>query len=74
MAVTDPGGPRGPLGPVKISHKKMAAKGSRIDFMFLAPLTRLLDPLLHGDDWTFTSMDTKIGSPTFYTWDLKSTH
>ena len=20
-----------------------------------------------NDDWTFTSMDTKIGSPTFYT-------
>ena len=26
-----------PPGPVKISHKKMATKGSRIDFMFLAP-------------------------------------
>ena len=25
-----------PSGPVKISHKKIAAKGSRIDFMFLA--------------------------------------
>ena len=24
----------------------MATKGGRIDFMFLAPLTRLLDPLL----------------------------
>ena len=23
--------------------------------------------LIHDDDWTFTSMDTKICSPTFYT-------
>ena len=38
-SVADPGGARGacPPGPVKISHKKMAAKGTRIDFMFLAP-------------------------------------
>ena len=28
--------------------------------------------LIHIDDWTFTSMDAKIGSPTFYTWGLKS--
>ena len=26
-----------PPGPVKIGHKKMATKGGRIDFMFLAP-------------------------------------
>ena len=26
-----------PPDPVKISHKKMAAKGSRINFMFLPP-------------------------------------
>ena len=26
------------------------------------------------DDWTFTSMDTNICSPTFYTWGLKSIH
>ena len=26
-----------PPGPVKISHKKNAAKGGRIDFMFLGP-------------------------------------
>ena len=26
-----------PPGPVKISHKKMAAEGGRIGFMFLAP-------------------------------------
>ena len=25
------------LGPIKISHKKMAAKGGSIDFMFFAP-------------------------------------
>ena len=37
--VADPGGPRGhgPLGPVKIGHKKMATEGGRIDFMFLGP-------------------------------------
>ena len=39
--VADSGGRghgRAPLpGPVKISHKKMATKGSRIDFMFLTP-------------------------------------
>ena len=47
--VADPGGQggHGPPGPVKISHKKMAAKSGRIDFMFLAPLfTWPLDPLL----------------------------
>ena len=27
---------------------------------------------MHDDDWTFTSMDAKIGSPTFHTWLLKS--
>ena len=48
--VADPGGPEAgilhPL-PVKISHKKMAAEASRIDFMFLRPLPpRSLDPLL----------------------------
>ena len=52
MAVADPGGPRAPYppppGPVKISHKKMAVEGGSIDFMFFAPLTWLLDPLLHG--------------------------
>ena len=40
FAVADPGVPRGaclPPGPVKISHKKMAAKGGRIVFMFLGP-------------------------------------
>ena len=26
-----------PPGPVEISHKKMATKGDRIDFMFLGP-------------------------------------
>ena len=26
-----------PPGPVKISHKKMATEGGRIDFMFLGP-------------------------------------
>ena len=40
-SVTDPGGCRGghapSPSPVKISHKKMAAKGSHIDFMFLGP-------------------------------------
>ena len=49
-AVADPGGAEGamaPPGPVKIGHKKMAAKGGCIDFMFLGPpLTRPLDPLL----------------------------
>ena len=34
----DPGGRRGHSpGPVKISHKKIAAKGGCIDFMFLTP-------------------------------------
>ena len=35
----DPGGEGAmvPPGPVKISHKKMAAKGGCIDFMFLGP-------------------------------------
>ena len=41
IAVADPGGvPRGPWpppSPVEISHKKMAAKGGPIDFMFLGP-------------------------------------
>ena len=32
------GGHGHPLGPVKISHKKMATKGDCIDFMFLGPL------------------------------------
>ena len=27
---------------------------------------------MHDNDWTFTSMDTKLGIPTFYTWGLKS--
>ena len=27
-----------PTGPLKISHKKMATEGGRIDFMFIAPL------------------------------------
>ena len=41
-SVADPGGAggHGPPCPVKISYKK------DIDFMFLAPLTRPLDPLL----------------------------
>ena len=30
--------------------------------------------MIHDDDWTFTSMDTKIDSRTFYTWGLKSIH
>ena len=33
-------------GPVKISHKKMAAFGGHIDFMFLSPSYQLMDPLL----------------------------
>ena len=35
-------------GPVKISRKKMAVEGGRIDFMFLGPLplTQPLDPLV----------------------------
>ena len=39
-AVVDPGGAEGAMAPspVQISHKKMAAKGGHIDFMFLAPL------------------------------------
>ena len=34
--------------PCKISHKKMAAKGGCIDFMFLTPITWSLDPLLRA--------------------------
>ena len=30
--------------------------------------------LIHEDDWTFTGMDTKNDSPTFYCWGLKSIH
>ena len=30
--------------------------------------------MIHDDDWTFTNMDTKIGSPRFYTGGLKSIH
>ena len=30
--------------------------------------------LIHDDDWTFTNMDTKIGSPTFYSWCLIFIH
>ena len=30
--------------------------------------------MIHDDNWTFTSMDTEIGCPIFYTWDLKSFH
>ena len=38
-SVADPGGEGAtPLsGPIKISHEKVAAKGGRVDFMFLAP-------------------------------------
>ena len=35
-----------PPDPVKISHKKDGPEGGRIYFMFLAPSTRPLDPLL----------------------------
>ena len=50
MAVADRGGARAPYppGPVKIRNKKMAVEGGSIDFMFFAPLTWPLDPLLHG--------------------------
>ena len=41
-AVADPGVAEGAMAP------QMAAKGGHIDFMFLAPLTRSLDPLLGG--------------------------
>ena len=34
----------------------MAVEGGRIDFMFLAPLSRPLDPLL-GTPWTETPLD-----------------
>ena len=27
---------------------------------------------MHDDEQTFTSMETKTGSPIFYTWGLKS--
>ena len=27
---------------------------------------------MHDDDWVFTMMDAKIGSPTLHTWGLKS--
>ena len=49
--VADPGGgvPRGPWPPPALYKqviKKMAAKGGHIDFMFLSPPTRPLDPML----------------------------
>ena len=44
VTVADPGGGgKGAIahpGPVKISHKKMAAKGGCMDFMFLGPYLR----------------------------------
>ena len=49
FSIADPGEPRGPCpspSPVEISHNKMAAKGGHIDFMFLAPPPRPLDPML----------------------------
>ena len=64
--VADPGGvPRGPWpprSPVEISHKKMAAKGGHIDFMFLGPSPPLPHPAAGSDavaigvacDGTFT--------------------
>ena len=30
--------------------------------------------IIHDDDYTFTGMDTKIGSPIFYTRSLPSVH
>ena len=48
-SVADPGGAEGAMAPhssVQISHKKMAAKGGHIDFMFLGPPTRPLDQML----------------------------
>ena len=36
-------------------HKKMAVRGSRIDFMFLAPPTRPLDPLLNAVNGTHST-------------------
>ena len=30
--------------------------------------------MIHDDDWTFTSMETKFGRSIFYTWGLKSIH
>ena len=50
-SVADPGecrrGHAPSPSPVQTSHKKMAAKGGDIDFMFLAlPPTRPLDPML----------------------------
>ena len=44
--VADPGDQRGPKDPTKISHKKMAAESSYIDFILLAPPAQPLDPLL----------------------------
>ena len=32
----------------------------------------IVNRLIHDDDWTFNSMNTKRGSATFYTWSLKS--
>ena len=48
----DKGAMAAALGPVKISHKKMAAKGGSIDFAFFAPLppTRPLDLLFIVSD------------------------
>ena len=67
----DPGWPKGPCppppGPVKISHKKLAAEGDSIVFMFLAPppppLTR---PLVrywshsHYSVWKNTHADGNV--------------
>ena len=48
----DPGGGQGghapPPVPVKTSHKKMAAIGGPLYFMFLAPPLTILDPMLRN--------------------------
>ena len=47
FTVVDPGGPRGPLGPVKISHKKDGHRmWLQIFHVSWPPPTRPLDPLL----------------------------
>ena len=43
-----------PTGPVKISHKKMAAKGGHIDFMFLARPDRWI-PYWNISHWSTDS-------------------
>ena len=52
------------------NYWKTIVKGVRIWIFEWAIVNRF--QLIYDDDWSSTSMDTRIGSPTFYTWVFKS--